>query len=296
MVINKVVIQNFKGFKDKFILNLNDGLNIIVGDNEAGKSTILEAINLALTGLYNGRYLHNELSQYLFNEPLVKEYIGSLATAKPQHPPSILIELHISGGGEISFMEGDGNSEKIAGCGLSLKIEFNEDFRGAYETLIKGGDVTTIPIEYYHVVWKTFARESITARSIPLKSAFIDSSSIRHQNGSDIYIGKIIKELLSPDELVSVSQSHRKMKEHFMADEAIEAINKKIGDASKISAKEVRISVELSSKNAWESSLTTYLDDIPFHFIGRGEQSIVKTNLALAHNKAQEANIILIEE
>lgn len=296
MVINKVVIQNFKGFKDKFTLNLNAGLNIIVGDNEAGKSTILEAINLALTGLYNGRYLHNELSQYLFNEPSVSEYIASLTTGKPQHPPAILIELHISGGVEIAFMEGDGNSDKIAGCGLSLKIEFNEDFRGAYETLIKGGEVTTIPIEYYHVVWKTFARESITTRSIPLKSAFIDSSSTRHQNGSDIYIGRIIKELLSPEELVSVSQSHRKMKEQFMADDAIEAINKKIGAASKISAKEVRISVELSSKNAWESSLTTYLDDIPFHFIGRGEQSIVKTNLALAHNKTQEANVILIEE
>lgn len=296
MVINKVVIQNFKGFKEKFTLNLNAGLNIIVGDNEAGKSTILEAINLALTGLYNGRYLYNELSQYLFNEPLVSEYIASLATAKPQHPPAILIELHISGGAEIAFMEGDGNSEKMAGCGLSLRIEFNEDFRGAYETLIKGGEVTTIPIEYYHVIWKTFARESITTRNIPLKSAFIDSSSTRHQNGSDIYIGRIIKELLSPEELVSVSQSHRKMKEQFMADDAIEAINKKIGAASKISAKEVRISVELSSKNAWESSLTTYLDDIPFHFIGRGEQSIVKTNLALAHNKTQEANVILIEE
>ncbi|MDD5057264.1 MAG: AAA family ATPase [Sideroxydans sp.] len=296
MIIDKVVIQNFKSFKDKFTLNLNAGLNIIVGDNEAGKSTILEAINLALTGLYNGRYLRNELSQYLFNEPSVSEYITSLATGKPQQPPAILIELHISGGDEIAFMMGDGNSEKMASCGLSLKIEFDEGFRGAYETLIKAGEVTTIPIEYYHVVWKTFDRDSITTRNIPLKSAFIDSSSIRHQNGSDIYIGRIVKELLSQEELVSVSQSHRKMKEHFMADVAIEAINKKIAEASKISEKEVRISVELSSKNAWESSLTTYLDDIPFHFIGRGEQSIVKTNLALAHNKAQEANVILIEE
>lgn len=299
MVIDKVVIQNFKGFKDKFTLDLNAGLNIIVGDNEAGKSTILEAINLALTGLYNGRYLHNELSQYLFNESSVSEYIASLEHGKPLRPPTIHIELFISGGEEkeIALMLGDGNSEKKPCSGISIKIEFNENYKAEYEVLIKGGDVKTIPIEYYHVVWKTFARsESITARSIPLKSAFIDSSSIRHQNGSDVYIGKIIKELLSPEEIVSVSQSHRKMKEHFMADASIVAINKKISAASKISEKEVSISVELSSKNAWESGLTTYLDDIPFHFIGRGEQSIVKTNLALAHNKAQEANVILIEE
>lgn len=299
MVIDKVVIQNFKSFRSKFTLDLNAGLNIIVGDNEAGKSTILEAINLALTGLYNGRYLHNELSQYLFNESSVSEYITSLMNDQPMHPPAILIELYISGGEEkeIAFMLGNGNSEKKPFSGISLKVEFNEKYKPEYEALIKGGDVQTIPIEYYHVMWKTFDRsDSITARSIPLKSAFIDSSSARHQNGSDIYIGKIIKELLSPEEIVSVSQSHRKMKEHFMTDAPIKAINKKISVASKISEKEVSISVELSSKNAWESGLTTYLDDIPFHFIGRGEQSIVKTNLALAHNKAQGANVILIEE
>ncbi len=72
MVIDKIVIENFKGFKDWFTLPLNRGLNIIVGNNEAGKSTILEAINLALTGLYNGRYLQNELTQYLFNNEAIE--------------------------------------------------------------------------------------------------------------------------------------------------------------------------------------------------------------------------------
>ncbi len=27
----------------------------------------------------------------------------------------------------------------------------------------------------------------------------------------------------------------------------------------------------------------TYLDEIPFHFVGKGEQCIVKTELALSH-------------
>src|SRR3989338_2376083 len=40
----------------------------------------------------------------------------------------------------------------------------------------------------------------------------------------------------------------------------------------------------------------TYFDNVPFHHIGKGEQSIVKTNLALSHNKSQEANILLLEE
>jgi putative ATP-dependent endonuclease of OLD family len=86
------------------------------------------------------------------------------------------------------------------------------------------------------------------------------------------------------------------MKESFMDTKSIQAINNKLTTASKVTEKTVSISVELSSKNAWESSLITYLEDIPFHFIGKGEQSIIKTNLALAHNKSKEANVILLEE
>jgi putative ATP-dependent endonuclease of OLD family len=40
----------------------------------------------------------------------------------------------------------------------------------------------------------------------------------------------------------------------------------------------------------------TYIDDVPFHQVGKGEQCLIKTNLALAHKKAQTSNLILIEE
>ena len=295
MEIKKVVITNFKGFKDKFTISLNRGLNIIVGNNEAGKSTILEAINLALTGIYNGRYIRNELSQYLFNEETVSEYIKSFEYEAPISPPSISIELYINGGSEVVPLEGDKNSDGIGHSGISFNIEFNEIYKSSYEALLKTGEVKTIPIEYYHVVWSSFARDAITARNIPLKSAYIDSSSSRNKNGSDVYIGRIVKGLLSEDEIVSIAQSQRQMKEHFMDAPSIESINKKISEAGKISNKEIKISVELSPTN-WETGLTTYLDNIPFHFVGKGEQSVIKTNLALAHNKAKEANVILLEE
>tara|TARA_R110001599_G_scaffold314003_3_gene522117 strand:+ start:173829 stop:175475 length:1647 start_codon:yes stop_codon:yes gene_type:complete len=295
VVIDKIVIENFKGFKDRFTLPLNSGLNIIVGDNGTGKSTILEAINLALTGLYNGRYLQNELSQYLFNNVAVEEYLTSLVTDKPLLPPKILIELYFNGE-ERPFLKGTKNTDGADCSGVFLKVEFDDLHRPAYEELIKSGDVKTLPIEYYHIVWKGFSRNSITARNIPLKSAFIDSSSTKFSNGSDVYISRIVKELLTPEEIVNISQSHREMKEHFMDNKSIQAINDKLTTASKVTEKNVSISVELSSKNAWEGSLTTYLDDIPFHYIGKGEQSIIKTNLALAHNKSKEANVVLIEE
>jgi len=296
MKIDRIKIVNFKCFKGEFNLVLNDGLNILVGENESGKSTILEAIHLALTGLFNGRYLKNELTQYLFNNEIVAEYFKSITNGNTAIlPPCILIEIYISGE-DLPLFEGDGNSEKIKGCGISLKIAFDDKYKAEYEQLIQSGNIKTLPVEYYDVFWKSFARETITSRSIPVKSAFIDSSSNRYKNGSDVYISRIIRDNLDTKEIVEISQAHRTMRDSFMECEAIKKINTKIKSDTKISDKKIELSVELLSKNAWENSLITYLDDVPFHYIGKGEQCIVKTGLALAHKKSKEANLILLEE
>lgn len=298
MNIVKVHIENFKAYKGSFKLSLNKGVNILVGNNEAGKSTIIEAIHLALTGLHCGKYIKNELSQYLFNNEIVEEYIKSLEEGNAgQLLPHILIEVFIEGENLAEF-EGDFHSDKPnKSCGFSLKVAFDDKYKKEYEDLKKLGGIKTLPIEYYNVSWTSFARdENITPKTIPIKPALIDSSSSKFQNGSDIYISRIVKEFLDSSEVVEISQAHRRMKESFMGEEAIKKINDKIKTASKISDKKVELSVELSSKNAWENSLMTYLDDVPFHYIGKGEQCLVKTKLALGHKKAKEANIILLEE
>ena len=295
MYIKSVHIENYKSYKGCFDISLNDGINILVGNNEAGKSTLIEAIHLALTGILNGRYLKNELSQYLFNNDIVNEYLDNLKNGRPASLPHILIELYI-GGDDCPLFCGNANSHREDDCGLSYKITFDERYRDVYEELIKQ-DVKTLPIEYYDVVWTSFARDgSITSRNIPLKSALIDSSNTRYQNGSDVYISRIVKECLEPKEIVDITQAYRKMQEVFMGEESIGNINTRLKGASRISNKDVELSVDLSSKNAWENCLMTYLDKIPFNYIGKGEQCIVKTKLALAHKKAKEASIILMEE
>lgn len=295
MKIERIKIVNFKCYKGEFNLELNEGLNILVGNNESGKSTVLEAIHLALTGLFNGKYLKNELTQYLFNNGVIAEYLTNIATGQPAILPYILIELYIKGD-VFPLFEGNGNSEKIDACGLSLKIAFDEKYQAEYAQLVKSGNIKSLPIEYYDVFWNSFARESITARSIPIKSALIDSSCTRYQNGSDIYISRIVRENLEPREVVEISQAHRTMRDAFMECPTIKAINSKIKSDAKISNKNIELSVELLSKNAWENSLMTYLDEVPFHFVGKGEQCIIKTKLALGHKKSNEKNLILLEE
>lgn len=295
MFIRKVNIKNYKIF-NSFSISFNNGINILVGDNESGKSTILEAINLALTGLLNGRYLRNELSQYLFNNDTVSEFIASLQTKEPLDLPKIIIEIYFAGDDIDALLCGRNNMDKEDACGLYLKIEFDEQYKDEYEEYILNENLTTLPIEYYKITWESFAYQSITAKGIPIKSALIDSSNNRYQNGSDVYISRIIRNLLDSKEIVDISQAHRRMQEKFMEADAIKAINVRINSTTPISDKIIELSVDFSSKNAWENSLLTYLNNIPFQNVGKGEQCLVKTRLALENKKTKEASVILLEE
>ncbi|MXO66364.1 ATP-dependent nuclease [Altericroceibacterium endophyticum] len=298
MFINKVKIKNFKCFEDWFEVDFNQGVNIIVGNNEAGKSTLLEAIHLCLTGVLNGKYLRNELSPYLFNRRVERAYLESLATKHPLQPPEIRIELFLDGNDDaLEDLRGNGNSEKNDKArGLLFSIEFDKKYDGPYTELLKAEEINSIPLEFYQVQWCEFSRQPATARKIPVKSALIDSTSTRMQSGSDMYISRIVREFLDDKEQVAISQAHRKLKDAFKADGNVGAINERLAEAAKISRKRVSISVDMSSHRAWENSLMTYIEDVPFHYIGKGEQCIVKTRLALSSKKNNEATVLLIEE
>ena len=76
-VLRKVRIKNYRAFKN-FTLEFSPGVNIIVGNNDAGKSTLLEAINLALTTRLHGYPISTELSPHLFNQKVTQQYIREL--------------------------------------------------------------------------------------------------------------------------------------------------------------------------------------------------------------------------
>lgn len=67
---------------------------------------------MALTGIYAGRSIRNQLSAYLFNREVVEEYLASVETGHPTVPPEIMIELYFKSG-TLPEYEGNGNSEKV---------------------------------------------------------------------------------------------------------------------------------------------------------------------------------------
>ncbi|MCK9376770.1 MAG: AAA family ATPase [Syntrophobacterales bacterium] len=296
MIIRKVIVDNFRCFRH-FELCFDDTLSILVGDNETGKSTLLEAINLGLTGQINGRSVFYELSPYLFNKSTVSEYIANLREGKKISPPFISIEIFLENLPEFAELRGSNNLRREDAIGVMLKIEFDDDYKTEYVNYISNPDeIETVPIEYYAVRWYSFAHNTITKRSLKLNVSFIDTTTIRLQYGSDYYIQKIIDDSLDNKEKAELSLAYRKLKQAFGSEKALVQINQKLkNEKGKISDKDLTVSIDISQKASWESNLTSYLDDIPFQYIGKGDQNILKMLIALERS-AKDSHLILIEE
>lgn len=293
-MITEIRLHNFKCFRD-FRLPLKPGLNILVGNNEAGKTTILEAINLALTGLYHGRSIIHDLSQYLFNYDSVKEYIQSLSGPNKLEPPCIEIELFFENEAFPEYM-GDFNSRQDGrACGVKLEISFDESFQDEYKLLVENG-LLTLPLEFYMVRWTGFARNHIIPKYLPFRSLLIDSSTTKSRNNTDILLNRILKENFDDNDVLGITQAFRELQESFIGNSTIANINDKIAKVCDLTSKKVKLGVDMSSRSAWEDYLTPYLDEIPFTYVGKGEQIMVKTQLSLSNKNARKATIILLEE
>lgn len=300
MFIEKVIIQNFKCFEGKFEISLNNNLNILVGDNEVGKSTIIEAINLTLSGWLNWRYLSTELTESLFNKDIIKNFLEWInQTQTYSLPPKVIIELH------CDFWEDSINSEygwdfnldkDRKAKGIMFQIYFDEEKTNEYisDVLKSWEELNSMPIEFCEFSWTAFSRKPKVPRTIPICASLIDSSSFRYKNGSDVNASRIIRDCLTNEEETKISQAHRRLKDSFSNDPSVQGVNKKI--QQNISDKVVSLQIETSTKMSWESSLIPYIDDIPFQSAWKWEQCLVKTKLSLQDENTKKSNILLIEE
>lgn len=130
----------------------------------------------------------------------------------PEAPPTILVELYFVDDPGIARFKGKNNSLRQDSTGVKLSIEFNEEYQEEYaEYVADPAIIKTIPIEYYIVRWRDFADNDITARSIPIKSSFIDASTIRNNSAASRYVLDLVKDGLSKKEQVDLALSYRLM-------------------------------------------------------------------------------------
>lgn len=293
MYIKKIIIKNFKCFKD-FSFELNKHMNILVGDNNEGKSTILEAIHLCLTGIFRGKYLRNNLTQDIFNNEIVNNYIEDVEINKNVTLPEMLIELYFEDADPI--LNGMENSQNKNEACISLCVKFDTRYQEEYQILKEKEEIVTLPIEYYKIDWKNSADKDITARTIPIKSILIDTSDANIRNGSDNCIARIVKDKLEEKEIIDISQTYRKIRDIFIKDSTIKSINTRLSEESHFLDNTIEIDVEMLNRNDWEKAIITKINEVPFDYIGKGEQSSLKIELSLTNKRAENSGILLIEE
>ena len=117
--IKRVIISGFKCIREPLTIDITRKLSILVGDNGVGKSTILEAIHLALTGMYRGEPIRKALSESLFNNNDVAAFVTAVSTGDFSKLPFIKIEVFLCGGDghDAEYLSGGVNSEKQKNVG-----------------------------------------------------------------------------------------------------------------------------------------------------------------------------------
>lgn len=295
MYIERIRIRNYKGFKDK-ILDFDESGNILVGENEVGKTTIIEAIQIVLTGKLNHKSLTYSLNTHLFNNDVVSTYVSNIQNGVEVIPPLMFIEAYFNETPETVRLIGNNNSLKMNQPGVRFSIEFDESYSSEYMEYIRNKkEIITIPIEYYTIKWYSFAYEPITQRSIPTKIITIDNNDIKNDFSLNNYISRIVDDTLSKEQKASLSLGYRKLTEAFSEDVNIIKLNELLKDNTSITDKIMKLTIATSGKNSWERNISLHLDEIPFEYIGSGEKNKIHTLLSIEMDDT-DAKTVLIEE
>ena len=294
MKIKKLLIKNYKIFRNRYI-QLNDNVNIFVGDNDSGKSTILEALSIVTCCRLNGVGLDRQLTVNLFNIAVRLEYIESIINGSPVAPPSIEIEAYCEKSDEYASLQGTNNSCTEDCPGVKMMIEFDSEYSAAYKTLLTQKNVFDIPLEFYKIRYLSFKGEPINWRSTPFRVAHIDTSKKDYGNVINRFVSENVSSYLSESEQIDLRVAYRKNHSSFKSNEIVARLNKTIEESIKLADKKVSIGIREEGLDEWKNQLSIAVDDIPFEYIGVGSQNVVKVELVLKNEDA-DTNILLIEE
>ena len=280
--ITKIKIKNFKLFRNVSIA-LNEK-TVIIGNNSAGKSTLLEALALAFTGKYRGNRIERVLTEDIFNSQSVNEYFEGKRKGRNPEPPEIKISIYFS---NYPDFQGNRNDESEDAAGFTFLLTYDRDNPSASE------NQTSFPLEGYFVKLTNFSGNKILFKDLPLTPYIIDSDNLP---SNYLYSFKLLKSLTQDYNLINVSRKIRNAIEEI--DFANTLTDVKSPDIPKINSKNHKATLGIISlaNNAWENLLTVNLDDIPFNNLGKGEQIALKTAFSVAEKSLNDQKLILIEE
>lgn len=275
--IKRLYIDGLKRF-DYFEIEFNERMNILVGENEVGKSTILEAIRIIL----NQQYWNADKSvlQDLFNLENVRKFKNSSSVS---NLPKITIEIDLELDNTPRSIDFYGENhiygDRGEKYGIRFECKFDEDFSYELADFINEGK---IPYEYYSLTWQTYANLPYKVAKRPIKNLFIDTSETSKSSAFNYFNRALFSNLYSNDTKLKAKNAFREK-----LNTSFEDVNLPEIDSRR------RFGID-NKKVVLESILSVYEDSIPLENKGSGMESLVKTQIAL--NREDGLDTILIEE
>ena len=294
-MITKIKIKGYRIHRN-FELTPNPSMNLLVGGNDAGKSSLLEAIALGLTGRISGRTASEELNPYWFNTAMVGMFLAEIQTGRSASWPTITIELFLDNKPELQRLCGAHNSAvpTLACPGVKLSVvpnpEYDEELRAWLAT-----PSALLPVEYYKVEWRDFGENELTRRPRELSTAIIDSRTIKASGGVDYHLRQILNDHLEASEKALISLRFREAKAG-MSDGALADLNQRLGTLeASLQQQPLKLAMDQTSRTSWETAISPHIDDVPFSLAGQGQQASVKISLAMGRH-SDRTKVVMIEE
>lgn len=276
-IIKSLHIEGLKKFV-QFDADFNEHMNIIVGENESGKSTILDAISIVVNQKY--QTVDKSILKDLFNVLQVEKFNNGPSYA---NLPYIYIELVLdldSKEKNSEYFWGENNISKNQSFGLVFECRVNEDLRDSIDESIKNGK---IPYEYYLMKWSTFAGLPYYQIKKPFNFLYINTSNSGTNASFNYYNRALFNSTYDESTKMNAKNAFRDN-----LSEAFQKIGLKDIDAKRkfgINDKKVTL----------DSIISVYEDSISIENRGSGMESLIKTKIAIDKSKSQ-LDVILIEE
>lgn len=279
--IQRLVLSNFKKF-DSFELEFDSDLNILVGDNEAGKSSILLALELVMSA--SRSKVETVGIETLLNANAVREFQDGERTFA--RLPELFIEIYLSPGIKPE-LNGKNNSKRVEHDGLKMLFKPMDEFsKEISEALAE--DPSNFPFEYYGVQFMTFAGDVYSGLKRHIRYLAIDSSRIDSDYAAREYTRSVFALHTDVAHRSKLENSYRLNKRNFK-NTSLAELNDKLDD--------YKFSVRTSAKSNLEADLVITEDDIPIENKGKGRQCFIKTEFALRRRAGgNHLDVLLLEE
>ena len=185
--LKQIAIHGYKKFKD-FQLAFQDGLNIIIGENAPGKTTVIEAINIVLNQWY--RTADKSIIEELINRELLDEFY---AAPSVDTLPQIVIEIEFDLSDLPAQSDYYGQEYELINSrndlyGVSFHCELNDAY---VQSLLPNINAGLVPFEYYDFSWKTFSGGPFLSLKSPVKYLAINTSEQASATSFNYYNKKI---------------------------------------------------------------------------------------------------------